>query len=471
MMCFIRIRLNEPALKEAFYNPVGDVVPTAHMWPNLAAASRYPMADDNDISDDQESTDDGPNEEGHIPDVKPEILIESVYSENKTNNSSVEEPKQKSPKAKQKSNVYFLPDYSCKVCKKVFPSAPKLNIHTQTCQPPETKRKSFSSKKKRKIETPGFKCQICLKEFDEELVLLKHMENAHGIKDSRYQCAQCYQFFPSLNMLQEHPCVTAQGFGEPAVVPEGFECALCKLMFTCKDDHDLHWDEAHGPRFPCNRCTKQFRTQSELNKHLRKHVANTCDVCGKTFKFKSIMKKHKETVHRDGEAPTMPCEICGKLYKGENCLKEHCVAVHNSPGRFKCSECGKEFWLAKRLEMHMRNHTGEKPYQCSECGKAFPLASSLYVHSKRHTTERNYKCKLCDKTYTTKYYLKEHMDKHDPARAVMCDLCGKSFKSKWFLKMHKEIHMNRRIYKCEICGTAYNNSGSLYTHKKKHMTE
>eukprot|EP00041_Stephanoeca_diplocostata_P010111 m.160451 g.160451 ORF g.160451 m.160451 type:complete len:409 (-) comp18026_c0_seq1:141-1367(-) len=69
------------------------------------------------------------------------------------------------------------------------------------------------------------------------------------------------------------------------------------------------------------------------------------------------------------------------------------VHVRNSPSRgtktpvvkkHVCSDCGKGFVSASKLQRHMAVHTGDKPFACTICDTRFTQKSALKVHQKRH---------------------------------------------------------------------------------------
>ncbi|XP_069544462.1 zinc finger protein 420-like [Brachyistius frenatus] len=81
---------------------------------------------------------------------------------------------------------------------------------------------------------------------------------------------------------------------------------------------------------------------------------------------------------------------------------------------FVCSYCGKAFNRPKKVEIHQRVHTGEKPFSCSTCGKTFSEAGNLRKHQRVHTGEKPYSCGLCGRGFAWIRNLKTHQHKSHP---------------------------------------------------------
>lgn len=78
---------------------------------------------------------------------------------------------------------------------------------------------------------------------------------------------------------------------------------------------------------------------------------------------------------------------------------------------FACSYCGKAFNRPKKVEIHQRVHTGEKPFSCSTCGKMFSEAGNLRKHQRVHTGEKPYTCGVCGRGFAWIRNLKTHQQK------------------------------------------------------------
>ncbi|XP_077111296.1 uncharacterized protein LOC143767146 isoform X1 [Ranitomeya variabilis] len=191
--------------------------------------------------------------------------------------------------------------------------------------------------------------------------------------------------------------------------------------------------------FTCTECGKNFKTKCSLCRHRRIHKNERpflCSECGKCFIQKSHLVQHQKN-HR-GEKP-FSCNECGKCFTQKSSLSDH-QRIHTGEKPFSCLQCGKSFTYKSSLADHRRIHTGEKPFSCSECGKCFTRKSNLVEHHKNHTGEKPYSCAECEKCFTQKAYLLKHQIIHSRENILTCSECGKCFNQKSDLVRHQRIH-------------------------------
>ena len=75
------------------------------------------------------------------------------------------------------------------------------------------------------------------------------------------------------------------------------------------------------------------------------------------------------------------------------------------------ADCGQCFSNAQQLELHYKEHKGEKIQKCewTSCNRLFSSKEKLRNHVRcRHTGERPFKCADCDKAFTSPKHLKDH---------------------------------------------------------------
>ncbi|XP_050437744.1 zinc finger protein 431-like isoform X1 [Adelges cooleyi] len=217
-------------------------------------------------------------------------------------------------------------------------------------------------------------------------------------------------------------------------------------------------------RFDCDVCVRTFLFKSQLIIHERVHTGEKpykCRICSSSFASKIVLRRH-ERVH-PGEKP-FRCSVCEREFSRHDNLKRH-ELVHTGEKQFKCDVCTRLFAYRHCLKLHERVHTGEKPYKCSVCEKAFSTHDNLKIHNRLHTDARPYKCKVCPKSFRNYTNLKTHNFLHTGEKPYGCYLCEKSFNQRQNLnRHHKNVHTDKK-YKCDKCKKSFNRKHYLKRHQ------
>ena len=146
-----------------------------------------------------------------------------------------------------------------------------------------------------------------------------------------------------------------------------------------------------------------------------------CETCGMVMPSQSRLKTHILTKHKRKPSAKIECKECKKVYRTRYTYLTHYCSAHlkiedidKFPHKVHtCHICSKLFLDPRKLETHIRTHTGEKPEICEFCSRGFSDRANLLQHLKIHNDEKMYACDICGKRFILNRGLRKHMESHE----------------------------------------------------------
>lgn len=348
-------------------------------------------------------------------------------------------------------------------------------------------------------------CKLCCEVFKSILAYRDHfLENHARDEDDKQYCKKCEMTFENRKTLLEHF----------RLVHENFNCTMCKRQFASEHQLNEHLNchENSDSKVMCNFCGKIYASQINLNFHIdamHKEIRFYCDMCEKSYSFKSALYKHRLVSHIRGRTVKCPecpflagtkhevrlhmnnhhnlarnqtrsdivCGHCGMQFHNGSTLKRHNFHMHGGflmKYKHKCTLCEEPLKGSSKAERHMiQTHlNGERPLRkCGYCKVEIKLYNEYKQHIEMH--EGVFICITCGDAHFTPEQLSAHQKMHNrievKLRPYACDICG----HRTVLKNNMEIHMTKHIavpdlHTCEVCGKGFKIRSSLYTHRLYH---
>ena len=158
--------------------------------------------------------------------------------------------------------------------------------------------------------------------------------------------------------------------------------------------------------------------------------------------MKNYLNRHIKEIHPSTK--DYKCNECESTFKNKTSLRQHVNTVHGKNEKnFKCNHCAYEFHRRPELEKHLNaKHFAIARYKCDFCERAFAHNGSLYSHRvTKHLNKTLFKCELCDKSYTSNGSLTRHIASFHEGKTFHCEICGEQFAYSFNVLDHKrKVH-------------------------------
>ncbi|CAG2053265.1 unnamed protein product [Timema podura] len=354
----------------------------------------------------------------------------------------------------------------------------KHSIEAQTQVVPKSKSRGDLVKRKNARHSLAterkVRCGVrsCVYKFTSEKMCAFHM-NCHATDENTskdFQCVSCSERFD-----RWHTCALHL-WHEHQMDVDLLTCTLCNKYRTVTAVKLANHMKIHGELrgYQCSKCGKAFKQASQLRNHSTMHmdrkmaVVPRCGhmVQGLTFAMDWTTDDEETGVQSQSVVlryATQRCNICSKTYADSKCLKKHIQAVHSKLRPYVCQfhtpllviiediefeisfqVCGHASSRKAMLQMHLRQHTGEKPYSCPHCEYRTGDHNSLRRHIMRHSGQRQYRCLHCPFTSIQSNAYKNHLrSRHAGLSGLfVCTQCPFETISEDIFLLHVSDHKN-----------------------------
>ncbi|XP_059576232.1 insulinoma-associated protein 1 [Alligator mississippiensis] len=196
-----------------------------------------------------------------------------------------------------------------------------------------------------------FICQLCKEEYADPFALAQH--KCSRIVRVEYRCPECDKVFSCPANLASHrrwhkPRPAPPPAPEPPKPAEEQKEGGGGSSSSERDTPSPEGASESGSEeglYECPRCSKKFRRQAYLRKHLLGHPArdppdepgpppppecHACPVCGESFPGKSSQERHLRLLH---SSQVFPCKYCPATFYSSPGLTRHINKCHPSENR------------------------------------------------------------------------------------------------------------------------------------------
>ena len=288
--------------------------------------------------------------------------------------------------------------------------------------------------------------------------------------------------------------------GKPEMKEEFEECFMHEESEEFDENIDIDAEDLNGnlDNDPDFKIEEKVSNKVGRSKVIVKHITNEekakkvycCDECGKTFKERSSLWRHRKITHekvekymnRSKQVKDYSCPVCSEVihdtYQKYFLHKQMCEAKTTGINPYVCSICGRSFPTTNQHGSHFTSCSGKgKKYYntkaCSYEGCEFKTSNNNELDNhvrKIHLNlpiSKNHVCTLCGNAYNKVAILNQHIKSvHMNEKPHECPTCGKAFARKQKMKDHTKIHTGESKYTCPLCKKSFSNGDSKWNHKK-----
>ncbi|XP_049476225.1 zinc finger protein 532 isoform X1 [Panthera onca] len=282
---------------------------------------------------------------------------------------------------------------------------------------PSPVKKSMEPKK---VASPGWTCWECGRLFTQRDVYISHVRKEHGKQMKKHPCRQCDKSFSSSHSLCRHNRIKHKGIRKVYTCshcPDSRRTFTKRLMLekhiqlmhgikdpdlkemteaTNEEETEIKEDaKVPSPKRKLEEPVLEFRPpRGAITQPLKKLKINVfkvhkCAVCG--FTTENLLQFHEHIPQHKSDGSSYQCRECGLCYTSHVSLSRHLFIVHK---------------LKEPQPVSKQNGAGEENQQENKPSREDEAPDGALSDRK---------CKVCAKTFETEAALNAHMRTHGMA--------------------------------------------------------
>ncbi|KAM9250540.1 zinc finger protein 532 isoform 3-T3 [Cariama cristata] len=272
----------------------------------------------------------------------------------------------------------------------------------------------------KKVANPGWTCWECDRLFTQRDVYISHMRKEHGKQMKKHPCRQCDKSFSSSHSLCRHNRIKHKGIRKVYTCshcPDSRRTFTKRLMLekhiqlmhgikdpdvkemtesTNMEEREVKEDtKVPSPKRKLEEPVLEFRPpRGAITQPLKKLKINVfkvhkCAVCG--FTTENLLQFHEHIPQHKSDGSSYQCRECGLCYTSHVSLSRHLFIVHK---------------LKEPQPVSKQNGSGEDNQQENK---------PSHEDESSDSTASDRRCKVCAKTFETEAALNTHMRTHGMA--------------------------------------------------------